>query len=173
MAKYIFITGGVVSSLGKGIASASIGKLLEARGLKGANSTEFAPKTKHPVISLLEEQKGVKAMGGTMRLGAYRCDLKKGTKSLKAYKRGMVMERHRHRYEFNNRYLKALEKKGLVVSGTHKPGDLAEIIELKEHPWFVACQFHPEFQSKPDRAHPLFRDFVKAALEARRAKLKD
>ncbi len=156
-----------------GMQTAVIEFARNVAGLKGANSTEFVPKTKHPVISLLEEQKRVKAMGGTMRLGAYRCDLKRGTKSFKAYKRGSVMERHRHRYEFNNRYLKELGKKGLIISGTHKPGDLAEIIELKEHPWFVACQFHPEFQSKPDRAHPLFRDFVKAALEARRAKLKD
>lgn len=151
-----------------GMQTAVIEFARNVAGLKGANSTEFAPKTKYPVISLLEEQKGVKAMGGTMRLGAYRCDLKKGTRSFNAYKRGQVMERHRHRYEFNNRYLKTLGKKGLVVSGTHKPGDLAEIIELKEHPWFVACQFHPEFRSKPDCAHPLFRDFVKAALERKR-----
>jgi CTP synthase len=139
-------------------------------GMKGANSTEFNPKTKYPVISLLEEQKNVKALGGTMRLGAYKCDLKNGTKSHAVYAKDTISERHRHRYEFNNKYMKAMQKKGLVFSGLHKPGDLVEIVEIKDHPWFVACQFHPEFKSKPDAAHPLFRGFVKAALDARRAR---
>jgi CTP synthase len=133
-------------------------------GLKNANSTEFKKRTPYPVISLLEEQKNVKDMGGTMRLGAYRCDIKKGTRSSAAYKRPRVSERHRHRYEFNNAYKESMSKKGLVFAGTHPGGSLAEIVELKDHPWFVACQFHPEFQSKPDRAHPLFREFVKASL---------
>lgn len=140
-------------------------------GLKGANSTEFNPKTKYPVISLLEEQKNVKALGGTMRLGAYRCDLKKGTKSHAVYGKDAISERHRHRYEFNNKFMKAMREKGLVFSGLHRPGDLVEIVEIKDHPWFVACQFHPEFKSKPDAAHPLFRGFVKASLEAKRAKI--
>lgn len=140
-------------------------------GLKGANSTEFNPKTKYPVISLLEEQKNVKALGGTMRLGAYKCYLKKGTKSRAIYGKDTISERHRHRYEFNNKFMKAMRKKGLVFSGLHRPGDLVEIVEIKDHPWFVACQFHPEFKSKPDMAHPLFRGFVKASLEARRVKI--
>ncbi|MBD3426678.1 MAG: CTP synthase [Candidatus Omnitrophica bacterium] len=137
-------------------------------GMKGANSTEFNSKTKYPVISLLEEQKKVKAKGGTMRLGAYKCSLVKGTSAFKAYKRSSVSERHRHRYEFNNEYKKRMNKKGLVCSGIHPDQRLVEIIEIKDHPWYVACQFHPEFQSKPDRSHPLFRDFVKAAAKSRR-----
>jgi len=136
-------------------------------GFKDANSTEFNKKTKHPVISLLEEQKSVKYKGGTMRLGAYRCRIKEGTKSFSAYKQDEVMERHRHRYEFNNEYRDIMRKNGLVFSGHYPKGNLVEIIELKNHPWFVACQFHPEFQSKPDKAHPLFRDFVKSALVRR------
>jgi len=135
--------------------------------LKSANSTEFNKKTPHPVISLLEEQKKVKAKGGTMRLGSYKCKIKKGTNSKKAYGKEIISERHRHRYEFNNSFKDKLEKKGLMVSGIHPNGNLAEIIEIKGHPWFVACQFHPEFQSKPDSAHPLFRDFVKASLKKR------
>ncbi|MDP8299445.1 MAG: CTP synthase [Candidatus Tantalella remota] len=133
-------------------------------GMKGANSTEFNKNTKYPVISLLEEQKKVKHKGGTMRLGAYRCNLKSSSKSRSAYKKTTVYERHRHRYEFNNDFKKRMEKKGLIFSGIHPSGTLTEIIELKGHQWFVACQFHPEFKSKPDKAHPLFKDFVKAAL---------
>ncbi|MDD4013406.1 MAG: CTP synthase [Candidatus Omnitrophica bacterium] len=133
-------------------------------GMKKANSTEFDRKTRYPVISLIEEQKKVKDMGGTMRLGAYNCSLKDGTKSREAYKRSEIPERHRHRYEFNNRYRTDMAKKGLIVSGTYKKADLVEIVEVKGHPWFVACQFHPEFRSKPDKPHPLFRDLVGAAL---------
>ncbi|MDD5634006.1 MAG: CTP synthase [Candidatus Omnitrophica bacterium] len=134
-------------------------------GLAKANSTEFNVKTPHPVISLLEEQKGVRQKGGTMRLGAFLCRLKKGSKSSAAYKKHEVHERHRHRYEFNNRYEKIMRKKGMIFAGVHPKGRLVEIVELKDHPWFVACQFHPEFKSKPDKAHPLFRDFVSAALK--------
>ncbi len=134
-------------------------------GMKGANSTEFDKKTKYPIISLLEEQKHIKDMGATMRLGKYECAIKKGTKAHQAYKKTRVCERHRHRYEFNNKYRDALEKKGVVFSGIYQKKDLVEIIELKDHPWFVACQFHPEFKSKPDKAHPLFIDFIKAALK--------
>jgi CTP synthase len=135
-------------------------------GFKGANSTEFDPKTPHPVISLLEEQRGVEAMGGTMRLGAERCRIQDGTRAHAAYQRPVVEERHRHRYEVNNGYRPAFEKAGLIVSGTFDPGNLVEMIELKDHPWFVASQFHPEFKSRPLEPHPLFRAFVKASLQA-------
>lgn len=132
-----------------------------ACSLKGAGSTEFNPAARYPVISLLEEQKKIKDKGATMRLGAYDCGLKSGTFAGRAYQKKKVSERHRHRYEFNNKYRELMEKKGLVVSGINPKSRLVEIIELKQHPWFVACQFHPEFKSKPDRAHPLFRDFLK------------
>ena len=135
-------------------------------GLKDAASTEFTPDTPHPVISLLSEQRGIKDMGGTMRLGQYRCDLKQGTKAHAAYGADTIYERHRHRYEFNNEYLDALVKAGMIVSGTHPKGDhdLVEIMELEGHPWFCAGQFHPEFKSKPLHPQPLFRDFIGAAL---------
>lgn len=133
-------------------------------GLNRANSTEFNKTTPFPVISLLEEQKQVKEMGGTMRLGSYPCSLKRGTKTQKAYGKDSIHERHRHRYEFNNKYKVKMETNGLVVSGTSPNGRLVEIIEYVNHPWFIGCQFHPEFKSKPDQAHPLFRDFVKASL---------
>ncbi|MFC1808263.1 CTP synthase [Candidatus Omnitrophota bacterium] len=136
-----------------------------ASGLKKANSTEFNKKTPYPVISLLEEQKRVKDMGATMRLGAYKCFIKKGTKTQSAYKKERISERHRHRYEFNNKYKKLMSEKGMIFSGTYAAKDLVEIVELKNHPWFIACQFHPEFRSKPDKAHPLFRDFIKASLK--------
>lgn len=135
-----------------------------ACGLEKANSTEFNKSTPHPVISLLEEQKKVKVMGGSMRLGAYPCRLKKGSKALRSYKNKLVHERHRHRYEFNNKYKKELQSQGLYLSGICPKGNLVEIVEYKNHPWFVACQFHPEFKSRPNRCHPLFRDFIKAAI---------
>lgn len=133
-----------------------------------ANSTEFDPETPDPVISLLSEQRGIKEMGGTMRLGAYRCELAAGTRARAAYGADVISERHRHRYEFNNAYLDELQEKGgLVVSGTHPKKDhaLVEIAEIKDHPWFCGTQFHPEFKSTPLSPQPLFRDFVKAALE--------
>ncbi|MDD4957141.1 MAG: CTP synthase [Candidatus Omnitrophica bacterium] len=135
--------------------------------LKGANSTEFVPGTKHPVISLLSEQKHVKDMGGTMRLGHYKCDLKKGSLAGKTYGAPFIMERHRHRYEFNSKYRNMFEKKGMVFSGLYRKGGLVEIIELEEHPWFLAVQFHPEFRSKPDVPHPVFASFVAAAANRR------
>ena len=135
--------------------------------LKGANSTEFDSGTAHPVIHLMESQKDITDKGGTMRLGAYPCVLKDGTRARKAYGKKEVDERHRHRYEFNNDFRERLEKKGFIVSGLSPDGKLVEIVELKGHPWFVACQFHPEFQSTPLKAHPLFRGFVAAALKAR------
>ncbi len=134
-------------------------------GLKDANSTEFSKRTKYPVISLLEEQKRVKDMGGTMRLGVYPCKIKRNTVGFKAYGKPLVQERHRHRYEFNNKYRKTLEKKGMVFSGIYQKKDLVEAVEIKNHPYFIAVQFHPEFKSKPDKAHPLFREFIRAALE--------
>jgi len=135
-------------------------------GLKGANSTEFEKNTPHPIISLLEEQKDVEDMGGTMRLGAYPCRVKPHTKTHHAYKKEHVQERHRHRYEFNNKYRKLFHQKGLLVTGVYPKKDLVEIIELKDHPWFIASQFHPEFRSKPDQAHPFFREFIHAALKS-------
>jgi len=131
--------------------------------LKGANSTEFK-KTKYPVISLLEEQTKVNDLGGTMRLGAYPCRLKRNSLAFKAYKIELIQERHRHRYEFNNKYKKIFEKKGLVFSGICPKRDLVEIIEVKNHPFFIAVQFHPEFKSKPDISHPLFREFIRSVL---------
>ena len=133
-------------------------------GLKGANSTEFDPKTPHPVIALLQEQEGVEAKGGTMRLGASLCRLEPQTKAHAAYQQEDIYERHRHRYEVNNRYRGRLAEAGLVFSGIYKAGDLVEIIERRDHPWFVAGQFHPEFKSRPLAPHPLFRAFVAACL---------
>ena len=132
--------------------------------MKNAHSTEFNKHTTYPVVSLLEEQKNMQAKGATMRLGAYPCRLKKHSKSYNAYRSSIITERHRHRYEFNNLYRKIMEKKGMVFAGVSPDRRLVEIIELKNHPWFVAVQFHPEFKSKPIKAHPLFRDFIKAAL---------
>ncbi len=133
-------------------------------GLKGANSTEFVKNTKYPVIDLLESQRAIKAKGGTMRLGAYDCELKTGTKTCIAYNKKHTSERHRHRWEVNNRYRNRLEKNGLIISGVNDDLNLVEIIELKNHPWYVATQFHPELKSRVNRAHPLFRDFIKAAV---------
>ncbi|MEW6687145.1 MAG: CTP synthase [Candidatus Edwardsbacteria bacterium] len=133
--------------------------------LEGANSTEFEANTKYPVIDFLPEQRAVTNKGGTMRLGAYPCCLISGTKTYQAYSEKQISERHRHRYEVNNDYREELQEKGLVFSGLSPDGNLVEMIELREHPWFVGCQFHPEFKSRPLRAHPLFREFVKASLE--------
>lgn len=130
-----------------------------------ANSTEFNPQTRYPVIDLLPEQRKIKDKGGTMRLGAYDCKLKKGSLAYKAYKKPLVQERHRHRFELNNKYRKKLENAGLVIAGEFEKKHLAEIIELKDHPWFVAVQFHPEFKSRPNRPHPLFVDFIEAAVK--------
>jgi len=134
-------------------------------GLKAANSTEFNPQTKNPVICLLAEQREVKDLGGTMRLGAYPCRIKRNTLAWRVYGKTMIQERHRHRYEFNNQYGELLEQAGMIFSGIYPEKDLVEIIELQDHPYFIAVQFHPEFKSKPDHAHPLFREFIKAALE--------
>ena len=148
-----------------GMQVASIEFARSVCGLKGANSTEFDKNTPHPIIGLLEEQQSVKEMGGTMRLGAYPCRIKRNTKTHQAYKKDRVHERHRHRYEFNNKYRTLFAQKGLLVTGVYPSGNLVEIIELKEHPWFIASQFHPEFRSRPEEPHPLFREFIHATLE--------
>jgi CTP synthase len=135
-------------------------------GLTGANSTEFDTDTAHPVISLLEEQREVKNLGGTMRLGSYPCRMSKGTRASRAYAEKVIFERHRHRYEFNNRYRESFVKHGMVLAGLSPDEALVEILELKNHPWMIGVQFHPEFRSRPTAAHPLFRDFVAASLKA-------
>ena len=136
-------------------------------GLIGANSTEVNAQTPHPVISMLSEQLGIEDKGGTMRLGAYPCTLIEGTKAAAAYGERDVVERHRHRYEFNNKYRDELEAAGLIASGTSPDGSLVEITEIVNHPFMVGSQFHPEFKSRPDRPHPLFRDFIGAAQRLR------
>ena len=135
--------------------------------MKGANSTEFNAQTKYPVIDLMESQRAIKIKGGTMRLGAYDCHIKAGTRTYAAYRKKKISERHRHRYEVNNKYKKILEKNGLIFSGVNQALNVVETIEVKNHPWFVASQFHPELKSRINRAHPLFREFIKAAVKNR------
>ena len=139
-------------------------------GWADANSTEFDEKTKHPVIDLMDEQRGVTQKGGTMRLGAYPCVLKKGSLAAKLYKSDRISERHRHRYElaYDGEARKALEAEGLHVSGLSPDGKLVEIVELPGHPYFIACQFHPEFKSRPTAPHPLFAGLVAAALKGKK-----
>ncbi|OQX80871.1 MAG: CTP synthetase [Bacteroidetes bacterium 4484_249] len=133
-------------------------------GYKSAHSTEMNPDTKYPVIDLMEEQKKIKGLGGTMRLGKYPCKIKKGTKVYDIYQTLNVTERHRHRYEFNNEYLEEYEKNGMIPSGVNPKDNLVEIIELRDHPWFIGVQFHPEYKSTVAKPHPVFVDFVKAAI---------
>lgn len=142
-------------------------------GLKGASSTELDPETKHPVIDLMEEQKKVVDMGGTMRLGAYPCKLKKGSKVAGIYGKLKISERHRHRYEFNNKYLEKIEQAGMKASGVNPETDLVEMIELKEHPWFVGSQFHPELKSTVLNPHPLFVKFIEAAIAYKKTSAKN
>ncbi|MCS7276945.1 MAG: CTP synthase [Dehalococcoidia bacterium] len=137
-------------------------------GWEGAHSTEFDPETPYPVICLMEEQLGVTEKGGTMRLGSYPCQLRPGTVARQVYGTDLVMERHRHRYEFNNRYRDQLERAGLICSGTSPDGELVEVCEVQGHPFMVGSQFHPEFRSRPGRPHPLFLGLIGAALERRR-----
>lgn len=129
-----------------------------------ANSMEFDPQTPHPVIHLMETQKSVKKMGGTMRLGSYPCKVKPGTRAHEAYEQDEIAERHRHRYEVNNEYRRDLEQGGMIISGVSPDDQLVEIVEIADHPWFVGCQFHPELKSRVEKAHPLFRKFVAASL---------
>jgi len=138
-------------------------------GLKDAASTEINPKTKHPIIDLMEGQKKITMKGGTMRLGAYPCHLKKGTKTATIYKKTDIKERHRHRYEFNNKYLENFEKRGMIATGINPDSNLVEIIELKKHPWFIGTQFHPELQSRVVSPHPLFVSFIEAAINYKRS----
>jgi CTP synthase len=148
-----------------GMQIATIEFARDVLGLADAHSTEFNRQTPHPVISLLEEQQKVTKMGGTMRLGAQPCQLKMGSKAQKLYGAFVIHERHRHRYEFNDAYRQQFEDAGFIIAGTSPDGDLVEIIELRDHPYFVASQFHPEFQSKPNQPHPLFKGFIAAAHE--------
>ncbi len=134
-------------------------------GMTDAHSSEFNPETKHPVIALMESQQGIVKKGGTMRLGAYPCKVTAGTHTEEAYGTLEISERHRHRFEFNNDYRQALTERGLVIAGTLPDDSLVEIVEVKDHPWFVAAQFHPELKSRPNNPHPLFSKFVKASLE--------
>jgi CTP synthase len=134
-------------------------------GMSDANSTEFDQETAHPVITLLAEQRDVKDIGGTMRLGGFPCRLKPESLAQRIYGTEEIRERHRHRYEFNNRYRRDFAEKGVVFGGIYEEKDLVEMLELSDHPWFVGVQFHPEFQSKPVSPHPLFRDFIRAAIE--------
>ncbi|MEO0292578.1 MAG: gamma-glutamyl-gamma-aminobutyrate hydrolase family protein, partial [candidate division WOR-3 bacterium] len=134
-------------------------------GLKDANSTEFNPKTIHPVITILPEKKDINYFGGTLRKGAYPCKIKRDTLAYRIYNTDLIYERHRHRYEFNPKYRKIFEENGMIISGESPDGYLAEIMELKDHPFFIGVQFHPEFKSRPLKVHPIFREFVKKALE--------
>ncbi len=153
-----------------GLQCATIEFARHVAGLENANSTEFDKASPHPVVCLLEEQQGVTNLGGTQRLGAYPCHLKPNTKARAAFGVDVISERHRHRYEVNNNFRDRLEAQGMIFSGTSPDGSLVEAIELKDHPWFVAVQSHPEFQSKPTKPHPLFRDFIGASLERRRTR---
>jgi CTP synthase (UTP-ammonia lyase) len=136
-------------------------------GMTDAHSSEFNPETQHPVIDLMASQQGIEDKGGTMRLGSYPCKLVNGTHAQEAYGENLVHERHRHRYEFNNEYREALEAKGLVIAGTLPDDSLVEMVEVKDHPWFVGTQAHPELKSRPNHPHPLFREFVRAALNVK------
>ncbi len=133
--------------------------------LKDANSTEMDSETPHPIISLLSEQRDVKNLGGTMRVGAYNCSLSKDSKAYAAYEKEVISERHRHRYEFNNDFKESFEKNGLILTGIMENDQLCEIAEVKDHPWMVGVQYHPEFKSRPTHPHPLFRDFIAAAAK--------
>jgi len=155
-----------------------------AAGLTGATSEEFDEGTPEPVIYLMREwfdyrqnaivhRDRASDKGGTMRLGAYPCVLKEGSVAARAYGDEKIMERHRHRFEFNNAYRERLSAGGLWISGTSPDGELVEIVELKDHPWFLGCQFHPEFKSRPMKPHPLFRDYIRACLEYKRGLVRE
>jgi len=146
-----------------GMQIATIEFARHVAGLKGANSTEFEPKPAHPVIDFMPDQREITEKGATMRLGAWPCVLTPGTKAEAAYESKEISERHRHRYEVNNAYRERLVAAGLVISGTSPDKRLVEMIELPNHPYFVGCQFHPEFKSRPQAPHPLFRSFIAAA----------
>jgi len=148
-----------------GMQTAVIEFSRDVAGLEDANSSEFNPEARDCVIDLLPDQQGNIPKGGTMRLGSYPCRILPDTIMARAYQSGRIAERHRHRYEFNNRYRKILQQAGLVISGTSPDGYIVETVEIPQNDFFLGVQFHPEFKSRPNRAHPLFREFVKAALE--------
>lgn len=164
-AKYARTNGVPYLGICLGMQIAVIEYARNVAGLTGAHSAEFDEYSPYPVVALMEEQVGVTAKGGTMRLGKYPCKLTEGSKSLALYGESEISERHRHRYEFNNEFRSVLTEKGLVLAGLSPDGNLVEIVENPNHPWFVACQFHPEFKSRPDRPHPLFVGFVEASLK--------
>ena len=147
-----------------GMQIATIEFARNACHLEDANSTEFDPLCKNPIIDLMADQKQIINMGGTLRLGNYECQLKKDTLAYQDYQAELILERHRHRYEFNNKYRSIFEENGLVFSGINPQADLVEIIEIPSHPHYIACQFHPEFKSRPNRPHPLFKSFIKASI---------
>jgi CTP synthase len=137
-------------------------------GLSGAHSAEVDPKTPYPVIDIMPEKKEIENIGGTLRLGIYPCKIKNDTKAMEVYHNEIVYERHRHRYEFNNEFRDKMEEGGFVISGTSPDGSLVEMIEIKDHPWFIGVQFHPEFKSRPTRSHPLFKEFIAASIAGRK-----
>lgn len=163
-AKYARETGIPYFGICLGMQCAIIDFARNVCDMKTANGSEFAPYTDYPVVDLMEEQKSVANLGGTMRLGAYTCKIKRGTKTFDIYGDELIVERHRHRYEINNAYVDDLEKGGMLATGINPETDLVEIIELKDHPWFFGVQFHPELKSRALKPHPLFKEFVKAAL---------
>ncbi|MFW6421455.1 MAG: glutamine amidotransferase-related protein, partial [Candidatus Bipolaricaulota bacterium] len=145
-----------------GMQSATIESARNILGFQDANSSEFDPETDHPVIDLMPDQEQIEQKGGTMRLGAYRAQLKDGTKAKRFYGKNEIEERHRHRYEFNNAYRRQFEKAGVLFAATSKDDKLVEVIELQDHPWFIGVQYHPEFESSLEDPHPLFCEFLKA-----------
>ena len=148
-----------------GMQTAVIEYARDVLGYADANSGEFTPEGKHNVIDLMPEQEGIEDMGGTMRLGAYPCVIKSDSLMAKAYGQHEISERHRHRYEFNNDFREEIENAGMKITGTSPNGLLVEAVEVPDNRFFVAVQYHPEFKSRPNRAHPLFREFIKASLE--------
>jgi len=148
-----------------GLQCAVIDFAKHVSNLKNANSTEFKNRLKFPVIDLMPKQKKIKNKGATMRLGSYSCDLKKESLAYKAYQQSSIYERHRHRYEVNDKFIKRLTKDGLIFTGNNKRLNLVEVIELKNHPWFIGVQFHPELKSRIVKVHPLFKDFIAAAIK--------
>jgi CTP synthase len=150
-----------------GMQCAVIEYAINVLGLQGANSSEFDENTPYPIIDILPEQKGVEGKGGTMRLGSYQCNIEADSMAFKAYGEKVIYERHRHRYELNNDYRQMLSDAGMIATGIYPDKNLAEIVEVKNHPWFTGVQFHPEFKSRPDRPHPLFREFIAAAISYR------
>ena len=153
-----------------GMQLASIEYARNVVGLEGAHTTEVEPDNAYPIIDLLPDQKDIEDIGGTLRLGIYPCKLKEGTKAMEMYNDEIIYERHRHRYEFNNEFRNRLEEKGFIISGVSPDNSLVEVIEIKDHPWFIGVQFHPEFKSRPTTSHPLFKGFIAASKANRREK---